>query len=367
MNSEEEARPILEDYNGDGLKDLFIANKEFYEDGPQPPSILSVFTNTGTAEEPAFELEIDELVPLDDLNIIHPFPSFIDLDDDGDKDLLIGDQGGKLHYFRNEAGVGQPMSFVLDSPNFEDANGDEIDVGQSAAPFPFDIDGDDAIDLLIGEKNGNINYYRNVGQGETTLFELVNDTLGDVIASNLLGINGYAIPYFFKNSEDQTLLLLGTETGMVNYYSNIDDNLDGTFDLVEEAFTGIDDGGRCSPWFEDINNDGLRDLFFGTSGGGIRLFFGQDPNNIEEEIDTNTSFKLYPNPARGFVVVELETSNPGNKDITLLDQLGRIVQTWNESGDRFQLDLSGISSGQYLLQINDDSTIKTEKLILLDK
>ena len=84
-----------------------------------------------------------------------PIPTFGDLDNDGDLDMIVGDQNGQLHYFVNTGSVNSP-SFSLSVPGI---NG--IDVGNSAAPYLSDIDSNGTLDLLIGNENGRVHYYSN--------------------------------------------------------------------------------------------------------------------------------------------------------------------------------------------------------------
>ena len=53
-----------------------------------------------------------------------------DLDNDGDVDMVLGDNNGKLHYFKNNADDGQDAFFELETVNFF-----SIDIGQHATPF----------------------------------------------------------------------------------------------------------------------------------------------------------------------------------------------------------------------------------------
>ena len=43
---------------------------------------------------------------------------------------------------------------------------DGIDVGLNSVPTFADIDGDGDLDLIVGEENGNLNYYENTGHGD---------------------------------------------------------------------------------------------------------------------------------------------------------------------------------------------------------
>jgi len=73
-------------------------------------------------------------------------PALVDMEGDGDLDLLVGSAGGRLTYFRND-GTPQVPAFVATTPP---RPFDTLDVGSYSAPCPFDIDGDGDVDVLIG-------------------------------------------------------------------------------------------------------------------------------------------------------------------------------------------------------------------------
>ncbi|MGF1479142.1 MAG: FG-GAP-like repeat-containing protein [Cyanophyceae cyanobacterium] len=71
------------------------------------------------------------------------FPSFGDLDGDGDEDAVVGEVFGELRYYRNDGG-----RLVSATGTNNPLNG--VDVGFYAAPSFADIDGDGDVDGIIG-------------------------------------------------------------------------------------------------------------------------------------------------------------------------------------------------------------------------
>ncbi len=76
----------------------------------------------------------------------------------------------------------------------------------------------------------------------------------------------------------------------------------------------------------------------------------------------NSSFKVFPNPAKTFVNV---TSNHKNiKEITLSDIQGRILETIVVNNINAQFDISNYLTGTYLITIKTDYGTSNSKLII---
>jgi hypothetical protein len=81
--------PLLQDLDGDGDLDLLV--------GREDPG-AAIYLNEGSATDPRFEPAGDLPAPLPNFSV----PVLLDLDRDGDDDLVSGGMGGGLVFFRNE-------------------------------------------------------------------------------------------------------------------------------------------------------------------------------------------------------------------------------------------------------------------------
>ncbi len=138
--------PALGDLDGDGDLDLVLGT--WRDEVPY-------YRNEGSRQSARFVRADSALVRL--TRGSHASPSLADLDGDGDLDLLVGEASGALNYYRNEGSRSAPK-FVLVSDEWEGTTGIRRSV-----PRPVDLDGDGDLDLVIGTESGRPLVLRNDG------------------------------------------------------------------------------------------------------------------------------------------------------------------------------------------------------------
>ncbi|MFN5119050.1 MAG: FG-GAP repeat domain-containing protein, partial [Cyanobacteriota bacterium] len=92
-------------------------------------------------------------------------PAFADVDTDGDLDLFIGEEYGRIVFYRNTAAAGATAP-AYDSP-INNPFG-ITDVGSNASPAFADVDNDGDFDLFIGEEYGNTVFFLNTAAAGVT-------------------------------------------------------------------------------------------------------------------------------------------------------------------------------------------------------
>jgi hypothetical protein len=294
------------------------------------------------------------------------FPAFGDLDGDGDEDMLIGDFDGFLHYFENTAGSGNPVTFVQ-KPFL---NIDTIDVGNFATPQLVDVNRDGKLDLLIGERNGNLNYYENTGSQSSPLFQFVTDSFGKVDVKKSGNVTGYSIPYLVDlDGLCNYTLLVGTERGYIFKYTNIDNNLNGTFTLVDTNFLNTYHGALASISGADINSDGTIDLVVGNRGGGVSVFLNKGAPAAICYTPLDTDVVLFPNPATNNFTLFISAKQDDEAEITIYNILGQKCFSENVSASGYRIhstvSLQDFRSGLYIIKIRTPDINTIRKIVVM--
>lgn len=358
----EGARPVFFDANADGLLDIIIGNFGYFVSSGNFNSELALLLNTGTLTDPTFDLIDRDYSNLSSLNINSVYPAFGDMDADGDKDMIIGDEDGQLHLFINTADAGLPAEFSLSKPVYMN-----IDVGETAMPQIVDVNRDGKPDLIIGERSGTINYFENIGTpAEPSFTSLPTNDFFGAIDVMVECCSGYSAPFLINDSIGNYLLYVGSEQGFLYQYNDIDDNLDGSFTLVDSLFLS---GLNVTISGADLNNDGNTELIFGEYAGGITVLKKGIPQWIGI---TETNFgiievNLFPNPAKSSVYLQLHGKpNYDIVNIQILNFLGQVISThqYTFSGGEIKIDLDGTPPGIYFTRIQTNGFVCTKKLII---
>lgn len=85
-----------------------------------------------------------------------------------------------------------------------------------------------------------------------------------------------------------------------------------------------------------------------------------------EEV-SNGSFSIYPNPTNGLISIELSEQEFGNVQLRVLDMSGRLVMDQPmlmNGGTRNAVDMRGLQSGNYMVQLTTAKWVKTQRVQL---
>lgn len=152
----------LVDFDGDEDLDIIVGNFLDY---------FTYFENVGTRKDPNYakgEVLLDEEGQRLTMHLQMITPTAIDWDQDGDADLIVGDEDGRVALIENtgELRNGKP---VFRKPSFFRQQADTLKFGALATPYISDWDQDGDDDIVCGNTAGNIGWFENLGNGENGL------------------------------------------------------------------------------------------------------------------------------------------------------------------------------------------------------
>jgi hypothetical protein len=364
-----ECSPVLYDVDADGKLDIIAGNKFYKDENSAQYGQLVYLRNTSTPGQISFVVENDNFADLKQFGIKHfgYKPLFVDIDNNGYMDLLIGTERGTLLHFESNTPIGHPSNFVLKSESYQD-----IKVPSRAAPAAFDYDNDGDIDLLIGDKNGNFCLFINTGSAQTPYFTPGYQDApnvyryGNITVKEVGDTEGDATPSFIRFN-NENILVSGSYNGQLYSFNGLNGTSNPNLTKISLNTEALYVGRQNKPVFGDLDNDGILELVQGNIRGGMNIM----KTNITTEgtigIKQNESKPLlfYPNPATNSSKIYLSQANISH--LTLYDIQGMQVKSMHISDNQQYFELSGdLSSGIYIIKATlKNNTMAISKLIIL--
>ncbi|MFM9032591.1 MAG: FG-GAP repeat domain-containing protein, partial [Opitutaceae bacterium] len=174
--------PNFGDFDGDGDLDLICGE---FLDG------FTYFQNTGTRSTPRYERGrrlTTAGAPLT-LDLCMIVPAACDFDGDGDLDLVVGDEDGRVAFVENTGKVVDGLPQFL-PPRYFRQHADAVKFGALSAPVSVDWDGDGLEDLIAGNTAGYLGFIKNLGGNPLRWAAPVYLAAGNQLARELAGPNG---------------------------------------------------------------------------------------------------------------------------------------------------------------------------------
>jgi len=258
-----------------------------------------------------------------------PALAFVDVNNDGDLDVVVGDIDGSLRYFENN---GAGYTEVTGGANpFGTFAGPEIDgTGPGSvysSPATIDIDGDGDLDLVVGNNYGYFGTVQNNGDGTWTQLTDAANPLDGI--ANIYFSDPTAIDYDGDGDMD---IVSGSSYG--DTYAIRNDG-GGSWTLLTggaRPFAGasFDVGSFSSFASGDVDGDGDDDLVVGNATGVIRTFINNGGGSFAEATGVNNPFNgidvgTYSIP----VLVDID--GDGDADLVVSDNVGGDTRVWENT------------------------------------
>lgn len=356
--------PAFADINGDGLVDIVLGISHIQKKELVRENRLILLLNNGTKDAPSYYVADEDYLSFS-ANKETPgrlAPFFGDLDGDGKPDLLIGDGFGQIFFYKNKADAGQPVDFEAPIYPYFD-----IFTGQNAKPIIIDLDGDGLNDMVVGKKNNELNFFKNIGTVGHPIFNPAPEAapnirqLGNIFTGNNFSTQNGA-PAFITDGDRRTLLFMGSEAAGLRSFV-VNDDIHDNFLAEGDYRSEVKEGSKLTPSFADIDNDGYYEMVIGNERGGIS-FYKTDikvgkPSATKDVQTQSDVLKFYPNPATESIFVSCDLPKV---QLTLSDITGSIIFKLNNYSNNTLPD--NLQPGIYFITARNQHAVITEKLVI---
>ncbi len=365
--------PNFADYDGDGDLDLICG--EFVDR-------FTWFENIGTREKPQYAkgkfLKNEQGLVKMDLEMI--IPVALDWDNDGDVDLVVGDEDGRVAFVENTGEINENMP-VFKSPVYFRQEADNVKFGALVTPFSVDWDDDGDEDLICGNTAGYIGFIENLDGGnppkwaEPKYLEINGEPIR-IMAGENGSIQGpceakwgyTTLSVADWDGDGLNDVIVNSIWGKVEWYKNVGSK--GSPQLSEKQSVKVDWNGpapkpawtwwepgeeelapqwRTTPYAIDWNKDGLTDLIMLDHEGYLTFF---ERFKKEGELYLKPGQRVFRDENGAVLRMnEREAGGSGRRKFTFVD--------WDQDGD---LDLIANSKNvEFHVNLGEENGLITLK------
>lgn len=342
---------LAEDINGDSIPDLIFGNAN-PNDTPGQNFILINDGNAGFTDETSTRLPA-ELDVTQDLKMG-------DLDGDGDKDMVVGNEDGNKILINNGSGIFTNESGArLPASNVEETRKVTL----------ADVDGDGDLDIYFS----NVVFQAGQNRQDRLLINNGSGVFTDETFLRIPQINHNTLDAIFVDMDFDSDLDYFTVSSFTSQEMRAFENDgDGIFAEVTSivlppGITGPGIGLKADYY----NNDNLLDIYMVNRGGLDRLLFHLDTAKVgigfngSEIPDRFSLAQNYPNPFNPSTKINFELPFNAYVELAVYDISGRMVKTLIESdlsAGKFDylFDAGDLAGGVYFYRLTAVSRSEQE-------
>jgi|GEM_PF-2348758 len=315
---------------------------------------LNYFQNTGNSSNPQFAESVTAPFGVN-FTSFDASPSLVNLDGDDDLDLVIGDTEGETYYFQNTGNSSNPQFAASVSNAFG-----LQDVGSYSQPRFVDLDADGDFDAAIGNYNGDIFYFYNTGDSNNPQFA-TPVTVADVVPYQ-------SAPSFVDLDADGDFdAVIGESRGFLHYAQNTGNSTNPQFAaLVGNQFglTRVDNTiYNTTPTFVDLDGDGDLDAFVGEYYGNILYYENTTPPpNQPPVIAPGQTFAIEENSPNDTSVGTVQATEPDEGQSLTYDITNGNPDTDGDGEAVFAIDST---TGEITVNDSDDLNFEVTSEVTL--
>jgi len=373
--------PVEVDIDGDGDFDIMATGYNENEE-----NVLFFIENTGSASSPAFAPRVENPFGFNSFEELTT-PSFGDLDNDGDLDMMLGSYDspttGDVFYFEN---VGSDTD-----PDFSGAPvNNPFGLTFSSAittPILVDLDNDGDLDILNSyEEDANDTfgfvYHENTGNASAPAF-----SAGQVDPFNLASGLSYQPIYDLADMDDDGDLDLIYGTGeylyVGNYYQAFLNYIENTGTVSSPAFGTVevnpfdlafpDQSVFPFPAVVDLDDDGDLDILSftyvysedGNDVNNVFLYFENGAPVNTAELQVAVDWNLFPTRTTDLVTMSVSEYSGERFVLEVFSTTGQRVLSQSITDGNQTISLDGHAPGMYFFRLatEDGLAIDTKKII----